>query len=453
MNLMLTIAANALLPTNAPQSFTLYVPPGLYTFNDPATVGATFNFLTKASTVSIVGEPGASIFQLNLGALGSLGAFANMLKFEMRGMTFYGLQNDGGATPDCDAILQIVAQYEVVFEDCLWINIAARTYGMYTSGRTIYRACHAYNVAGKNAAFGFFHGASCTGFLFDDSYIVDIGNLNARNNTTNKSAVNTTWIHVVGECEYVGIINSFLDESCDLNIKVDGDTARVKLFEIRGCLINPPAHIGTAVAQFQAIKVDHVLVDGLRNQQTGSICPLYDLQSVHLTTIIAHELRAGVYFSPVLQADASCGVIRLIVSPDITGTPSQITSSAVMTYSEDADGVVRRLFVSGGAINANDLVQLTAVGTVSQAPAGAAANTIYGVAQQTVGGAAAKLWVALMHQYGVTVHADGAGPIAVGDRLAPSAVTAGRVVTAAGGALGLAETAAAANGTVTMLAQ
>ena len=102
MNKLQALATDPVQPLT---TLSLYVPPGLYQFSNVATVGRTFNFTGKGSTLRIFGDGDASIFYINLQSAGALVAsIANMNTMEIDHLAFIGSAPIAGAapaTPDC----------------------------------------------------------------------------------------------------------------------------------------------------------------------------------------------------------------------------------------------------------------------------------------------------------------------------------------------------------------
>lgn len=450
MTLISTLAADNLTLAYAPggykKAFTLLVPPGKYLFS--STSGLTYDFLGKVTYLTIKGYPSASILQFTAGPAGDFGAYANMQYLVWEGLVFEGL-NDVNTTSDLDGLLNVNAQQCVLFDKCTFANLVFQTQGIVTQSRTEWRDCDWFNCACKSAARGCIYGLNPSSIVVRRCQFSDAASfLNGKGFPVSKVTANVNWISVDGSnCEYVLLIDSFLDEGCDRNIRVNGGANGTRLLEIRGCLINPAVHL-TGVAVVQAIAVDHVVVDGTR-QATGvgafSAPTYFDLQSVKRTEIEDMKLTAGDTWNGtanVVTSDAACGYVK-VSNPTGWNETGITAGAAVIRYEEG--GIECDVLTAGAAITINRLLKLSAAGTVIELVVGDAGNTaiVRGVAFRTAANGA-RIAVVRPIQV-VTMLNDGAAPIALNGKVTPSGVNAGRIANAGATVsyIGVAQAAAA----------
>lgn len=445
MTLITTLSADSRTLAYAPggykKAFTLLVPPGKYKFT---TNGGNTDFLQKVSYLTIKGFPSASIFQFAIPGSGS--AFAQLSNTQhtiFEDLVFEGLNNTN-LNADMTALWAINAQYGAVFSRCYFVNLLTDLYQVYTVAACEFRECIWLNSGSLGATSGCIFSDNASSILLRGCTFTDASTyLNGVSYPLSKVSVNVNylWADASGS-RYIGIIDCLMDEGCTRNFRVNGGAGRCRFFEMRGNIVNPAVHVG-AIATVQVINVDHFLVDGITQATVGAFAsPYYDLQSVKLAEIKNHMVTVGSTFAPVVQSDAACGRIR-VTNPTNWNETGIAAGASVIEYEEN--GILSDVLTAGAGITANRLLKLSAAGTVIELVVGDVGNValVRGVAFRTAANGA-RIAVVKPCQV-VTMLNDGAAPIALNGRVAPSGAQVGRVVAAAalGSALGIATAAAA----------
>jgi hypothetical protein len=434
MSLMLALAANTLLPET---TLTLYLPPGIYQFNNPATVSQTFNFLGKTSSVKICGERDASIIYVNLASASAfLANIANTNALEICDLAFIGSAPVTGLVPgvvDCTVVFQCSPLWRTSVHDISIIGLTCNA-GFYVLSdcefaRVVCLASGAFDGAGGIIlTTGQFAPGSLDVHIYDCTF-VDLGRINGE--TVPSGTVDgTSWIYVQGPANNVLIENCFLDEHVKSAIVLDGSGAghEIATARVRGVTVNGSTS-PTAPGSILVKNVQDFELDGLETE-TGPLNPYVVLRSVGAAVVRA--LTTAVSAAAFVTADAACG--SLVIVEPVNWGPQNLVSLAALTTWIQA-GVLSDIGVTTGTATAALVMKVASVGGVSgYAPVDIAdsPSLAVGVALDAVG-AAAPLRVARTEQV-TNLLSDGTTTIAIGDPLTTlGAVSAGQVVKAGAG--------------------
>jgi len=400
LNLAKALSATPVQPETAA---TIFFPPGLYQFNDTATVNNTFNFTGHTSSLRLTGCGDASIIAINLADAGSfVAAIANCHSIELDHLAFVGSAALTGMAPagsDTGDVFLLNATWNVHMHHCSIIGLVCNDAAFQATSEN----CAFNNIvclASKSAVAGQGIlmstgqlGQGTSGTHIYDCTFVDLGQINGRaipGGTIDGNA----WIYIQGPMTDVLIENCFLDEHAKNGVVLDGTGAghTIQSARLIGITENGAVSPG-AVGAIVAKTVAKLVVDGFTTQ-TAPAGPYAVLTNVGFAEFRAFDTPAG---ATAITADAVTGIVRIQYLPSLI--PSQILSKAGVTeiYDQIYQGTAAAAggtFVVNVAIPANQAARLNAeafLSHVSGAPALDTAGRLVAkcVAENQAGGGAA----------------------------------------------------------------
>jgi len=436
--------------TNGPLD--LFIPPGFFKVASQPTM---WNLSGKGTSLRIRGAGDASILSCAVGSANWMLAIENISgQLSLEDFAVQGTSSTAGGDCNYGIYLGGISMVNIRRVHFDWIS--ATTAVVYSNGSALYcDSCLFSNAHTNSSSYGTVHCYQVPRLCLDQCYFVDPADLNGQLHSS-KANGNAVWVHLsdsiavgaIGQLSEAVFRGCLFDEGASASIvATGGPTANIERIRIEHCFLNP-MDFGTSCMTLT--KVNLVEIDGLTNSGfntglTPNFLTLSYVRNAKLRGMIANPAAA----SNKVSADTNCGLVEFD-SCDANVLAALASSAAATIWKGQVAspdlGALSDVRSSGAAVSAGALVKPSGTAFVPLATtddSGACA----GVSLDAAAGSGSNIRVARIGQP-VTVLNDGGAAIAVGDKIIPSATTAGQVThstTAGKGTVGVALTAAAAS--------
>lgn len=432
------VSALATNPALVKTSAVLFIPPGAYTLrSNPVT--STWNFQNLATTLYIKGAgQDTTLFQFS-GF--DLPQFANMFSLFVSDITFAGT-TPNYQTPDMTNGIGANVSNSIVFERVKFYNLAAtQSILTVTASQTIVlRDCQLTACGATTNAKAMIVIDSPQICLIENFVTLDIGLVNGFAAVGKDNAGYKEFLVIGGATDLDGLVtfsHCFWDESTTASVTIQGNaTYPMPRVHFDQCYWNPSTASGPMIdaSHVQLLEVSGGIDSNFHAADTALVVNAVACDVVRVRKMQIVTSEPGV--SHTVAADSACKLVEIEECPAVAVNAASANTRVVYR----TNGVESNQFSTGAAVTANQLVKMTTTGIQTLGTADAS-SLLFGVTQDSAGGASANVRVARRGQR-VTVLSDGATTIAVGDQITNSAATAGDVKKGASNVIGIALTAA-----------